>query len=255
MSPLVTIITVCRNPGISIRETFSSVVNQTYSNVEYIVVDGSSTDGTVDWLNQTEQLDRISVLISERDSGIYDAINKGISLAKGEVIGILHAGDVFDNPYTLQDICSGLSIDPNTVDVLAGGMRLRYGDANLGKVLYPSSTAVEELKCRMSLFHPATFVTLKTYEKYGVYDPKYRISGDYELLRRFWLAGAKFRLLDQCLITMQYGGISTQYKHVIASANEYSQVLYGSGASLKRTLHFVNTATKSVLSLTIARFR
>lgn len=255
MSPLVTIITVCRNPGTSIRETFSSVVNQTYSNLEYIVIDGSSIDGTVEWLNQTEQLDRISVLISERDSGIYDAINKGISLAKGELVGILHAGDVFDNPNTLLDICSSLNMDQNTVDVLAGGMRLRYADNNLGKVLYPSSSAVEDLKHRMSLFHPATFVTLKTYQKYGVYDPRYRISGDYELLRRFWLSGAKFRLLDQCLITMQYGGISTQYKHVIASAKEYSQVLYGSGVSLKRTLHFVITVTKTMLSLTLSRFR
>lgn len=255
MAPLVTIITVCRNPGMSIRETFYSVANQTYSNVEYIVVDGLSTDGTLEWLNQADQLERISVLISERDSGIYDAINKGISRAKGVIIGILHAGDVFDNPNTLQDICSSLIIDPNSVDVIAGGMRLRYGDANLGKVIYPSSTAVEELKSRMSLFHPATFVTSKAYENYGVYDPGYRISGDYELLRRFWLAGAKFRLLDECLITMQYGGISTQYKHVIASAKEYGQVLYGREALVSKTLSIVITAARSILSLTIARFR
>lgn len=255
MSPLITIITVCRNPGMSIRDTFSSVVNQTYLNVEYIIVDGSSTDGTVEWLNKSEQFDRISVLISEHDSGIYDAINKGISLAKGEVIGILHAGDVFDNFKTLQDICCVFCIDPNAVDVLAGGMRLRYGNSNLGKVIYPSPTAVGELKSRMSLFHPATFITLNAYKKYGFYDSTYLISGDYELLRRFWLAGVRFRLLEQCMIIMQYGGISTQYKHVVSSAKEYSQVLYGNGSSFKRTLHVFITATKSAISLSISRFR
>jgi len=253
MTPLVTIITVCRNPGISIRETFTSVINQTYSNVEYIVVDGLSSDGTLEWLNQTEQVERITVLISERDFGIYDAINKGISHAKGTVVGILHAGDVFDNPNTLQDIFSAVIIDPNSVDVITGGIRLRYADTSLGRDLYPSSTAVEELKYRMSLCHPATFVTLRAYQNYGVYDPAYRISGDYELFRRFLLAGAKFSLTNKCLVIMQYGGISTQYKNIITIAKEYSNIIYGKRNSLKKALFFLVNAARLFGSLTKAR--
>lgn len=255
MFPLISLITVCRNPGSSIERTFNSIRTQTYTNFEYIVVDGVSDDGTIEWLTSSERKEYISRFITEPDHGIYDAINKGILMAKGEVIGILHAGDEFDTSETLKYLVDVYFTMAKHLDVISGSMKLSFPITGKYKYLHPSKDALLKLESRMSLFHPSTFITRKAYEKYGLYDPSYTIVGDHELLRRFWLNGANFYILDKCLVKMEYGGISTQYKHAITCATERARINCGNSNSIRKVLFGFVVLLKRLASITKARIR
>ena len=102
MNPLISVITVCYNAASCIEKTILSVINQTYSNIEYIIIDGGSTDGTIDIVNKYK--DRISVIVSEKDKGIYDAMNKGVTYATGEWVNFMNAGDTFYNSNVVTEL-------------------------------------------------------------------------------------------------------------------------------------------------------
>jgi len=185
---LVSIITVCYNSDKTIKNTIESVLNQDYDNIEYIVVDGASKDKTVEIVKSCnekfkDRFGREITLISEPDNGIYDAMNKGIFKASGELIGIINSDDSYEMNAVSRAVAS---LDESTLDeksnlyVIYGGIN-RYSTD--GKLISKEWYSHEFLDERM-IAHPATFVSKALYEKLGAYDTKYPSAADYEFMLR-----------------------------------------------------------------------
>jgi glycosyltransferase involved in cell wall biosynthesis len=198
--PLISVVTIVRNGEASIDRAIRSVLSQTYPNVEYIVVDGGSTDRTLDILRGYG--DRISYWKSEKDSGISDAFNKGIGLASGEIVGILNADDWYEAD-ALEKVASSYLEDPGA-GVIYGWMNYWRGD-ELSDVYRSDHSFLDR---RMSISHPASFVAKRVYDEHGVFDLSYKYAMDYELILRFFRAGVKFVRIEKILSNMSSGGAS-----------------------------------------------
>ena len=181
----VSIITVVYNRADVIRDTIESVLSQTYKNIEYIIIDGASTDGTMDVVN--EYKDKISKIISEPDKGLYDAINKGIKDATGDVIGLIHSDDFYLDNLVIQRVVD--TFKKENKHMLFADLLYIKGD-NKDKVLrYYSAKnfTVKKLKYGFMPPHPTLFVKKEVYEKYGLYKIDYKIAADYEMFVRLLL--------------------------------------------------------------------
>ncbi|WP_372745752.1 glycosyltransferase family 2 protein [Lutibacter sp.] len=192
----ISIITVCYNSAATIEKTLQSVAAQTYSNIEYIVVDGNSKDSTVAIIKQYNT--SITKWISEPDKGLYDAMNKGIALATGDIVGILNSDDTFYNDNVLQDIANFHS--QNTIDASVGNI-IQHNQK--GKVVRKYSAAnwqPEKLKIGFMPAHPAIFFKRELFKQYGMYHLDFTIGADYELITRFFLKNN---------ISWKYSGITT----------------------------------------------
>jgi len=207
-SPVVTVITVVFNGAATIEHTIRSVREQTCEAVEYIVIDGGSNDGTVDILRKYEG--DIDYWVSEKDAGIYDAMNKGIALARGDYIGMLNSDDYFANPFALEKIASRLV----TSDVDAVFSCLDVIDpANLDRVLrrYRISK-FSTLMLRIGIMppHPTFYCKKSCYTKAGPYRTDYRIAADFEMLVRMLLKHQiSWEFLDETTVKMRSGGVSS----------------------------------------------
>lgn len=215
----ISIITPCFNSEKSIERTIKSVLNQKYYDLEYIIIDGGSTDTTMDIVNR--YADRISKIISEPDKGISDAYNKGINIATGELIGIVAADDelLIGALNRLNEEYDGKS------DVFAGAI-FEY-DSHGYKRSY-SNKNLELLRKRTSLNHPATYIRKSAYLKYGNYSLDYKCAMDRELLLRFYCKGATFQVQDCMMSIFNLGG--TSYTNPINSSfkeDEFISILYG----------------------------
>ena len=198
--PLVSIITVVFNGAKHVEQTINSVLNQSYKNIEYIIIDGGSTDGTVDIIKRYET--KISYWQSERDGGIYFAMNKGISMAKGELIGILNADD-FYLPNTIQKVLDADKLFH--ADIYHGDMQyVMEGSANLAAAK-PDITKMDEMP---AIFHPTCFVRRAVYDKAGMFDTQYKISADYDFLLRCLKQNFTFSYIPQTLTCFRLGGMS-----------------------------------------------
>lgn len=195
--PLVSIITVVRNGRAHIEQTISSVRNQSYPNIEYIVIDGVSTDGTLDILKKHE--DQIDLWVSEPDGGIFFAMNKGIALAKGDIIGILNADDHYFT-HTVRHVVEAYK--RTGAAIFHGDMQLL--DATAAR-MRPDITKMNE---KPAIFHPTCFVKKQVYEKAGSFDTRFRISSDYELLLRCVRQGFPFHYIPEILTAFRPGGMS-----------------------------------------------
>jgi len=168
----ISVITVCYNAVADIEKTILSVVNQRYNNIEYIIIDGGSNDGTVDLIDKYDN--KINRWISEKDQGIYDAMNKGIIMATGDYVLFLNAGDQFHDSECVSLFINQIAKDTT---IAYGLVNFQYSIAE--KVRHPYS--LEEMNRRMPIFHPATFVKV-SYHKNHLFDTSYRSSGDYDFL-------------------------------------------------------------------------
>lgn len=197
--PRITIITISFNSAATIEDTIRSVTMQDYQNLEYVIIDGGSTDGTLDIIDQYN--DSIQVVISEPDKGISDAFNKGITHASGEIIGIINSDDIL-LPGALQEIA--VHYNPE-VDVYSG--LILFWDENTGETFpsYPD-VAFDKLKLQYNVAHPARFVRKDAYQRYGLYRLDLRYMMDVELLCRFYKQGARFLLVDRPLAKFRLGG-------------------------------------------------
>ena len=191
----------------------NSVLNQTYNNIEYIIVDGMSTDGT--WQKICMYKDKISVLIHEKDNGLYDAMNKGISQATGDIIGIVNGDDWYE-PNAVQTIVQNIE---NNIDIYYARMNIIDNDGNVLMVSLPDQ--IDDIWYRM-IPHPTVFVRKSVYEKYGAFDLNYSIVADYEMIFRFYLLGVKFRYIDRVITNFRQGGLTT--KRQLACAQEVKKV-------------------------------
>lgn len=165
--PLITVITVVFNGEQFIEDTILSVINQVYDNVEYIVVDGGSTDGTVGIIKKHQQA--IDYWVSEKDSGIYDAMNKGITLSSGDWINFMNAGDRFFDPDVLDSI--NFSLKPNN-HILAGDV-----EYDSGKVFFALSGSMYK---KNTIHHQGAFYPSLVFKKLGLYSTRFRILADYD---------------------------------------------------------------------------
>lgn len=203
------IITVCYNAQNTIEGTLRSIHHQSYPNVEHIVIDGASTDSTLDIIKKYG--DEIDCLVSEPDLGIYDAMNKGIDLASGEVIGFLNADDFYADHFVLDrianlfllnsiDACYTdlVYVDQHDTDKVVRYMQSRdYQDGLFAKGWAPP--------------HPTFFVKKKIYEKYGIFNLDYLIGNDVELMMRFLARHLiKSKYLPEITVKMRMGGVSNR---------------------------------------------
>jgi glycosyltransferase involved in cell wall biosynthesis len=180
-NPLVSIVTVVYNGEKHIEQTIRSILEQSYRPIEYIVVDGGSTDGTIDIVSKYE--DRIDYWISEPDKGISDAMNKGILLSTGELIAHLHADDYYADPSVVSSICSEYLRHPGAL-WLTGGINIVAREGNLLEEIRARKYSYKRLIRGNILLHPATFVTRQAFEKAGAFDAGYRYAMDYDLWLR-----------------------------------------------------------------------
>lgn len=209
----ISIITVVYNSKDTVQDTIASVLSQDYDDLEYVIVDGVSTDGTVEIIRDVAKKysGRSIKLISEKDNGIYDAMNKGIRLATGEVVGLLNGDDVYNGRAvlkTISDVFANPSIDVCYADLV-------YVDEfDLDKVIrYWKSCAY-----RYGLFskgwappHPTFFVRKKVYEEYGVFDLSYSMGNDVDLMMRFLNKNElKSFYVPEILVKMRLGGESNR---------------------------------------------
>jgi glycosyltransferase involved in cell wall biosynthesis len=201
----ISIITVVLNSNSYIEDCINSVLNQTYGNIEYIVIDGGSRDGTLNIIDKYRE--NISILISEKDHGIYDAMNKGIKLASGDVIGILNSDDIYSNSSVLDKVA--ITLNDSSIDACYADL-IYVGRNNLDAIIrYWRSCKYEKdlLRKGWVLPHPTLFVRKYIYEKYGVFDLDFPLAADFELIVRF-LSKCKIRTryIPEVLIKMRIGG-------------------------------------------------
>jgi glycosyltransferase involved in cell wall biosynthesis len=204
----ISIITVVFNGEASIARAIESVLDQKNVEIEYIVIDGASQDRTLEVIAPYKA--KLSCLLSEKDTGIYDAMNKGIKLATGDVIGFLNADDFYSNSLVLSDVIAEF-IDPS-VDAV-------YGDLEYFRALRPSKIVrtyrsnqfhSAQLKRGLMPAHPTLFLRKNVYERFGLFDSSYKIAGDFEfVVRIFKDESLSFRYIPQKMVKMQMGGIST----------------------------------------------
>lgn len=221
--PLVSIITVVYNGEKFIEQTIRSVVEQAYANIEYIIIDGGSNDGTINIIQQYAT--SIDYWRSEPDQGISDAFNKGILLASGDLVGLINADDWYE-PSAIAEVVE--EFNRSRSGVIYGNMQCWKGQQKdyLFKANY------RFLYQEMSLNHPATFVRRDVYTQYGGYDTSYQLAMDYELLLRFLGQGVAFSYMDQVLANLRWDGLSDQ-----RFAEGYREVKRAKDAQLGKSIN------------------
>ncbi|MBC3362649.1 glycosyltransferase family 2 protein [Pseudomonas sp. SWRI154] len=204
----ISIITVCYNSVETIRDTIESVLSQQYSDIEYIIVDGASKDGTLDLIAEYEG--RISKVISEPDKGIYDAMNKGVQAATGDFVGILNSDDVFADSNVIQGMVAHLQKNPSAGAVYADLVFVQRKEMDVVTRRY-SSSGFSPWKVRFGFMipHPTFYARRELFDKYGSYKLGYRVSADFELMARFMSKGVKMVRHSAVMVKMREGGIST----------------------------------------------
>ena len=215
----VSIITTVLNSAHTIGDCILSVISQNFNNIEYIVIDGGSNDGTIDIIKKYE--DKITRWISEKDNGIYDALNKGIRLATGDIIGFLHSDDLYYDNNVISDVvevftdskvdsCYGdlVYVDRNNTDRL-----IRYWKAGT----YKRSS----FKYGWMPPHPTFFCKRDVYEKYGLFNLSFPLAADYELMLRFlYKYEVSTEYIQKVLIKMRVGGTSRPGSYTLKSVIE-----------------------------------
>ena len=187
----------------TIKATLDSVINQTYKNIEHIVIDASSNDNTVKICKSYSHLFK---LISEKDKGVYDAFNKGLKIATGDIIGFLNSDDTFYDQNSLGQIINGFDED---TDAVFGNLQFYNNRNNIVRKWVSKPFEKGMFKKAWMPPHPTFYCKKKIYVKYGNYNDSFKIAGDFELMLRFFECydiNAKF--LNQNLIKMKAGGIS-----------------------------------------------
>lgn len=199
---MVTVITPCFNSEKTIRRTIESVLNQTYPNIEYLIIDGASTDKTLEIIKSFEPDFKGRMrIVSEPDKGIYDAMNKGISLARGELIGIVNSDDYYE-PAAVETMVKNRS--QSEYQILYGYERILRNGQEAGICIHHHSNLDYQM-----ITHPTCFVTKKLYEDFGGFDTSYKYSADYEFMLRLYHSGkTEFTPVYEIISNYALGGAS-----------------------------------------------
>lgn len=215
---------MCYNSEKTIRNTLESVANQENVNVEHLLIDGASTDNTV---NIIQQYGSVTKLLSEPDKGIYDAMNKGIALADGDVIGTLNADDFYANDKVLAEVAK-VFLDPSIEACYADLVYVRQNNVNQIVRFWKSKDYEPGLfKSGWMPAHPTFFVRKSVYNKFGDFDLSYKIAADFELLFRFIEKNAiKTQYLPRVLVKMRLGGTTNKnISNIVRQNKEIASIL------------------------------
>jgi len=205
--PRISIITATYNGAATLKDTLKSVAQQSYPNVEHIVIDGLSSDNTTELVNSFPHVARY---LSEKDTGMYHAINKGIRLSTGEYVGILNSDDVFSSTDILDKVNAAFAA--NDIDALYGD--IKFVTADLTKTVRYYSSAhfnLKKFKVGHMPAHPSYYVKKSVFDASGLYKEDYQISADFELvIRQLYSHKVKSKYLNLCMVDMRTGGISNR---------------------------------------------
>lgn len=207
--PVISIITICFNAEKSIAQTIRSVLDQDYPAIEYIIIDGGSKDGTMPIINSFAG--KISKVVSETDNGLYDALNKGLSIATGEIIGILHSDDFYPRKNVLSGIAGLFDSNPG-VEAVSTSVEI-FRDENFS-IPYRTYKATKfrtwQFRLGMQPPHPGFFIKRQALQKVGNYNTGYQISGDFDwLLRVLKVHRIRTCFSDMVTVYMRDGGVSS----------------------------------------------
>lgn len=221
----VSIITATYNSAATIADTVRSLENQTHKDIEYIVIDGASKDNTLDIIR--DNCSRVSILISEPDKGIYDALNKGITLSTGDIVGFLHSDDMFAYPDAIKDLVETISeanadcvyADLDYVDKLDTKRIIRHWHSGMFNV--------KKIKRGWMPPHPTFYMKKCLYDKWGGFDLKYKICSDYDsVIRYLSMDEIKVAYLSSVIMKMRVGGASNNsFRNLLKKLKEEFHVL------------------------------
>ncbi len=215
----ISIITITYNSAQTVEDTIKTVVMQDYPDIEYLIIDGKSKDRTLEIVGQYKN--RIAKIVSEKDKGLYDALNKGIAQATGDVIGMLHSDDLYANEQVISKVAQKFIDDSNLEGVYADLVFVSRKDINKPMRVWESGEYEEGafLKGWMPP-HPTFFVRKEVYQKFGGFNLDLKLSADYELmLRLIHKHGIKIGYLNETIVKMRMGGVSNVSIFVKLKAN------------------------------------
>lgn len=207
----ISVITVTYNSAATVEDAMASVLSQTWKDIEYIVVDGGSSDATLDIVRSYEpRFGGRMKWISEPDNGIYDAMNKGVRMATGDVVGILNSDDFFTSDDVVAHVVESITPD---VEGIYGDVHFVKGDDLTKNVRTYSGRMFRPWMVRMGFIppHPSLYLRRRVYERYGLYDSELRISADFELIANIaYVNDVKLKYVNFDVVTMRTGGESTK---------------------------------------------
>lgn len=216
----VSIITATYNSESTIIDTLKTLNEQSYPYIEYIIIDGNSNDNTLSVVKQN--CPRVSTVVSEADAGIYDALNKGVSAATGDVVGFLHSDDLFAYPDAVKDIVDTFTTDK--CDAIYSDLEYVSKDNIHNVVRLWKSGAYSKTKLKSGWMppHPTFYMKRELYKKYGLFDLNFKISADYDSLLRFlWTKEISLSYLPKVTIKMRVGGASNRsLKNIVLKTQE-----------------------------------
>ena len=235
----ISIITSVYNNVETIEDALQSVLAQTYENIEYVVVDGGSSDGTLELLQKYK--DNIDVLVSEPDKGIYDGLNKGVALATGDVVAFLHSDDLYADENIVANIVE--KFQESDVDGVYGDLVYTPKDDTQKILRYWKSKDFEEGMLAQGWMpaHPTLFLKKSVYDEYGTFDLSFKIAGDYDFMLRVLSGGIRVAYLPTVFYKMRVGGESNKsLKNIIQKSKEDLRALQRNNVGGLQTLFIKN---------------
>lgn len=211
---LISIVTCSYNSEKTIERTIKSIISQDFNNYEYLIIDGKSSDKTLEIVKQYEPAFKGKMrYISEKDHGIYDAMNKGIKLSKGDYVWLVNSDDYLA-PGALQNVADRITMKQS--DIICGQIEYFSENSDNKRIFKytPEESEIEYRKKRMGIVHPATIVARQIYDKYGLYDSRFYISADMDWFLRIKENNVPIDFIDVKLSNMSDGGISSQSNNV-----------------------------------------
>lgn len=230
MNMKISIITITYNSAKTLPNTLQSVLSQTYPHIEHIIVDGASKDGTKELIEayakkvqkDKDECTREVRWVSEKDSGIYNAINKGIQMATGDVIGFVHSDDMLFSADSIEHIANAFV--SSGVDVVYGDLQYCKGDKVVRR--WKSNAYCPcALKYGWMPPHPTVYCKREVYEKVGLYDEWFHISADYDMMLRIFRAGYQSLYIPEVLVCMQVGGASNKNASALLSKTQEDRLV------------------------------
>jgi glycosyltransferase len=237
----ITIITVCYNRKATIEKAIKSVLEQNYHNIEYIIIDGNSTDGTKEIIESYRG--RISQYISEPDKGMYDAINKGLKLATGHVVGLMHSDDEFYDVNAIRRIAARFDYDPSIEGVYGDGVYVSNDtEERLVRDRIGGIFSLKKVKEGWLPLHPTVYLKKTVIDKYGLYNLDFKIASDTEfLLRYLYKYKIKISYINDYIVKMRMGGMSTNVKRAFEVLNEDYRIYKHHGLAAIRVVFLKKT--------------
>jgi len=210
----VSIITICYNREATIAKAIESVLLQDYLNIEYIIIDGNSNDGTTVIIQS--YADKINTFISEPDKGMYDALNKGLDLATGDIIGLMHSDDEFYDATVVSQIVAAFQNNQNTDGVYGDGVYVSNDtEERIIRDRIGGAYSLKRVQSGWLPLHPTVYLKRTVLEKNGFYNLDFKIASDTEfLLRYLYKYQIKMTYINSYFVKMRMGGLSTSYKRV-----------------------------------------